>query len=186
MDFSYRELYRYQGGFMSIMSLVLKFFDIVLHLDKYLGIIIVQYGLWTYLLLFFMIFIETGIVFAPFLPGDSLLFAAGTLAGMGLLNIWILVILLAAASVLGDTCNYLIGKFVGSKILKMNFRLINKKHVAKTKHFFVKYGSETIIIARFIPIVRTFAPFLAGIGKMDYWKFLAYTPFYQKRIHYRV
>lgn len=159
---------------MGFIDLVTKFIDIVLHLDAYLGIIITQYGLWTYLLLFGVIFIETGLVFTPFLPGDSLLFAAGTMAGIGLFNIWLLVIILAIAAVLGDTVNYFVGKFVGSKILKKNYRLINKEHIAKTKKFFDKYGSETIILARFVPIVRTFAPFLAGIGKMNYWKFLSY------------
>lgn len=159
---------------MGFIDLVLKFMEIVLHLDTYLGVIITQYGVLTYGVLFLVIFVETGIVFTPFLPGDSLLFASGTMAGMGLLNIWILWPLLTLAAVLGDTCNYYIGRFVGNKILSKNYRLINKEHVARTKKFFKKYGTETIIIARFIPIIRTFAPFMAGIGKMDYWKFLSY------------
>ena len=136
---------------MGFTELMLKFIDIVLHLDAYLGVIIAQYGLWTYMLLFLVIFVETGMVFTPFLPGDSLLFAAGTMAGMGMFNIWLLVILLAIAAVLGDTVNYFIGKFIGSKILKKNYRLINKEHVAKTKKFFDKYGSETIYLQGSFP-----------------------------------
>ncbi len=168
---------------MDLMSWFLKFMDIVLHLDLYLGVIITQYGLWTYLFLFLVIFVETGLVFTPFLPGDSLLFTAGTMAGMGLFNIWVLIIILSIAAILGDTVNYFVGKFVGAKILRKNrtitifgkkLTLINTKHVDETKNFFNKYGSETIIIARLIPIVRTFAPFLAGIGNMNYWKFLVY------------
>jgi membrane-associated protein len=168
---------------MDLMSWFLKFMDIVLHLDLYLGVIITQYGLWTYLFLFLVVFVETGLVFTPFLPGDSLLFTAGTMAGMGLFNIWVLIIILSIAAILGDTVNYFVGKFVGAKILRKNrtitifgkkLTLINTKHVDETKNFFNKYGSETIIIARLIPIVRTFAPFLAGIGNMNYWKFLVY------------
>lgn len=158
---------------MSITDLILKFMEIVLHLDKYLGIIIAQYGLWTYLLLFGIIFAETGFIFTPFLPGDSLLFASGTMAGIGILNIWVLFIIFVLAATLGDTCNYWIGKYLGIKFFEKS-RWVNKKHLIRTKKFFKKYGSETIILARFMPIIRTFAPFLAGIGRMDYWKFLTY------------
>ncbi|MGV8087241.1 MAG: VTT domain-containing protein [Candidatus Woesearchaeota archaeon] len=158
---------------MSITSILLKFLEIVLHLDKYLGVIIAQYGLWTYLILFGIIFAETGFVFTPFLPGDSLLFASGTMAGMGLLNIWILFLIFVFAAILGDTCNYWIGEYLGLKFLKKS-RWINKRHVEKTEKFFNKYGPETIILARFMPIVRTFAPFLAGVARMNYWKFLMY------------
>ncbi len=159
---------------MGIADLISKGIDIILHLDTYLGLFVTQFGLWTYGILFLVIFLETGVVFTPFLPGDSLIFTAGTMAGAGLFNVWILFTLFVVAAILGDTCNYYIGKYIGTKILKKNYRLINKKHVKETQKFFKKYGSETIIIARFIPIVRTFAPFMSGIGKMDYWKFLLY------------
>jgi len=158
---------------MSITSLIGGFIQIILHLDVYLSAIIVQYGLWTYLLLFGIIFAETGFVFTPFLPGDSLIFAAGALAGVGLLNIWVLFAIFVLAATLGDTCNYWVGKYLGIKLFEKN-KWISRKHITKTKEFFSKYGSETIILARFIPIVRTFAPFLAGVGKMNYWKFLMY------------
>jgi membrane-associated protein len=144
-----------------------------MHLDMYLGAIISQYGLWTYLLLFLIIFAETGFVLTPFLPGDSLLFASGTLASSGVLNIWILFIIFVIAAILGDTCNYWVGKYLGLKFFN-NGKLLNNTYMEKTEKFFKKYGSETIIIARFIPIVRTFAPFLAGVGFMQYWKFLLY------------
>jgi membrane-associated protein len=159
---------------MGITDLALKFMDIVLHLDKYLGVIIAQYGVWTYLLLFLVLFFETGVVFTPFLPGDSLLFTAGTMAGMGLFKLWILYLVCFFAVVLGDNCNYWIGHFIGSKILHSKREIINKKYVAKTRKFFHKYGAFSLILGRFIPMVRTFTPFLAGVGRMKYLKFFIY------------
>jgi len=159
---------------MGIMDLALKFMDIVLHLDKYLGWIIAQYGTWAYLILFSVLFLETGLVFTPFLPGDSLLFTAGTMAGIGLFNLWILYILCFLAVVLGDNCNYWIGHFIGSKILHSKRQLINKEYLDKTRQFFHKYGASTLIIGRFMPMVRTFTPFLAGVGRMKYLKFVIY------------
>lgn len=148
--------------------------NIFLHLDENLAIIITNYGLWTYLLLFIIIFIETGMVIIPFLPGDSLLFAAGAFASLKALDISLLLIILTLAAILGDTINYWIGNLIGPRIFKENKRLFNKKYLYKTQDFYDKYGGKTIIIARFIPIIRTFAPFVAGIGKMKYKKFLVY------------
>jgi len=149
--------------------------DIFLHLDKHLQVIISEYGMWTYGLLFAIVFCETGFVVTPFLPGDSLLFAAGVFASMGSLNVWVLVGLLGFAAILGDTVNYWIGHMVGPRVFcGENVRFLNKKHLERTHQFFEKYGGETIIIARFVPIVRTFAPFVAGVGSMTYPRFLAY------------
>jgi len=151
---------------------MINLIDIFLNLDKNLALIIQQYGFLTYFILFAIIFLETGIVFTPFLPGDSLLFVAGTLAASGYFNVILLFALVAIASILGDTVNYFIGKYIGEKIAKS--RYINKKYLDKTHSFYEKYGGKTIIIARFIPIIRTFAPFVAGIGKMRYSHFLAF------------
>ncbi len=149
--------------------------DIVLHLDKYLSTIIENYGSLTYLLLFVIVFCETGLVVTPFLPGDSLLFAAGVFASMGKLNVAGIIVMLCAAAILGDTINYAVGRFLGPRIFRgENVRFLNKKHLDRTHEFFERYGSETIIIARFVPIVRTFAPFVAGMGSMSYPKFLTY------------
>ncbi len=146
-----------------------------MHLDKHLSIIIHQYGTFTYLILFLIIFCETGLVVTPFLPGDSLLFAAGTFAAIGALNVTWLIVLLAIAAVAGDTLNYWIGYLTGPKIFsKENIRFLNKKHLDRTHDFYEKYGAKTIIIARFVPIIRTFAPFVAGIGSMTYGKFILY------------
>jgi membrane-associated protein len=144
------------------------------HLDKHLDTVIGNYGAWTYPILFVIIFAETGFVFTPFLPGDSLLFASGALAARGLLNVGLVFVLLGGAAILGDTVNYWIGKYLGDYILKRHSRWIKKKHLDQTHAFFEKYGGKTIIIARFVPIVRTFAPFVAGLGAMTYSKFLAY------------
>lgn len=152
--------------------MIKEFIDIVLHIDKYLNIIISQYGFLTYFFLFFIIFLETGLVFTPFLPGDSLLFAAGTFASIGSLNIVLLIVILSLAAVIGDTVNYWIGNYLGEKLFSRN--LINKKYYDKTKDFYRKYGAKTIVLARFVPIIRTFAPFIAGVGKMDYLKFLSF------------
>jgi membrane-associated protein len=148
--------------------------DFVIHFDHYLPGIIETYGFWTYPILFAIIFCETGLVIMPYLPGDSLLFIAGTLAGAGYLNIEILIVSLVIAAVLGDTVNYWIGHTTGMKILEKNYSFVKKEHLEKTKDYFQKYGGFTIIIARFVPFIRTFAPFLAGVGKMDYRWFLTY------------
>ena len=157
------------------MEFMAKIIDFILHLDKHLTALIQTYGLWTYLILFAVIFCETGFVVTPFLPGDSLLFAAGTFAAAGSLNVLWLFLLLSAAAVLGDTVNYWIGHFIGPKVFhKEKTRFFKKEYLDRTHKFYEKYGPETIIIARFVPIVRTFAPFVAGIGRMSYWKFISY------------
>ena len=157
------------------MKWFFKLIDFILHLDKYINILIQDFGVWTYLILFLIIFCETGLVVTPFLPGDSLLFAAGAFAARGSLDLIWLFIVLSAAAVLGDTVNYWIGHFIGPKIFqKENVRFLKKEYLDRTLQFYEKYGGETIIIARFIPIIRTFAPFVAGIGKMTYWKFISY------------
>ena len=157
------------------MHWITKAIDFILHLDKYISILIQDFGLWTYFILFLIIFCETGLVVTPFLPGDSLLFAAGAFAARGELNIIWLFLLLSGAAVIGDTVNYWIGYSIGPKIFqKENVRFLKKEHLERTHNFYEKYGGETIIIARFIPIIRTFAPFVAGIGKMTYWRFISY------------
>jgi membrane-associated protein len=148
--------------------------DLVLHIDKYLPGIIGNYGFWTYLILFAVIFCETGFVILPYLPGDSMLFVAGTLAGAGYLNVEILVITLLAAAILGDTVNYWIGHTAGMKVLERKHSFVKTKHLDRTREYFNRYGGITIVIARFIPFIRTFAPFLAGVGKMRYRWFLTY------------
>jgi membrane-associated protein len=156
------------------MEFVLQLVNIFLHLDKFLGEVIAQYHTWTYMLLFIVIFIETGVVIMPFLPGDSLLFAAGTFAGMGSLNILILFILLAGAAILGDTVNYWIGHFIGPRAFSGEIRFLKKEYLDRTHAFFEKHGGKAIILARFVPIIRTFAPFVAGVGAMTYGKFITY------------
>lgn len=154
---------------------LLKFFiDFILHLDVHLGQIIADYGGVTYAILFLIIFIETGLVIMPFLPGDSLLFAAGAFAALGSLNITALILLLILAAILGDTTNYWIGHFFGEKLIANPKIPIKKEHLEKTQVFFEKHGGKTIILARFVPIVRTFAPFVAGIGKMHYSRFISF------------
>lgn len=143
----------------------------------HLGEIISSYGLLTYLILFLIIFVETGVVFAPFLPGDSLLFAAGAFSALGSLNPWLVFAVLSIAAVLGDTCNYWIGHFFGQKIIANPKIPLNQEHIDKTNLFFQKHGGKTIFLARFVPIIRTFAPFVAGIGKMEYKKFISYNLF---------
>jgi membrane-associated protein len=149
--------------------------DLFLHLDEYMAGIIQQYGTWTYAILFGVIFMETGFVVTPFLPGDSLLFAAGTFAGLGSLNVWLLIILLIIAAILGDTVNYWIGHYMGDRAY--NVKWIKKEYLDRTHAFFEKHGGKTIFLARFVPIVRTFAPFVAGMGRMSYGYFFSYNVF---------
>jgi membrane-associated protein len=157
------------------MDFIAKAIDFVLHLDKYLSGLIQTFGIWTYLVLFLVIFCETGLVVTPFLPGDSLIFAAGAFAASGSLKVGWLFLILAAAAVLGDTVNYWIGKKIGPKVFsKEKSRIFKKEYLERTHRFYEKYGVETIIIARFVPIVRTFAPFVAGIGRMSYGRFISY------------
>lgn len=152
--------------------------DFILHLDKYLSLLIQNFGIGTYLILFLIVFAETGLVVTPFLPGDSLLFAAGTFASIGALNVWWLFFLLSAAAITGDSLNYAIGKYMGPKVFRQkNARFLKKEYLDKTHNFYEKYGSKTIVLARFVPIVRTFAPFVAGIGRMSYLKFAFYNIF---------
>lgn len=156
------------------MDTVRLLIDFILHIDVHLGELISHYGLLTYVILWVIIFIETGLVFTPFLPGDSLLFAAGAFAALGSFNLWLLIGLLIVAAILGDTANYWIGHFFGEKLIANPRLPIKKEHIDKTKAFFDKHGGKTIILARFVPIVRTFAPFVAGIGKMHYRNFISY------------
>lgn len=157
----------------------MELIDFILHIDQYLEVFLQDYGVWVYAILFLIIFVETGLVVMPFLPGDSLLFATGMLAAQfpQSLNVWLVMILLFIAAVLGDTVNYSIGKQIGMRII--NFKILGKQpvtieHINKTHSFYEKYGSKTIVIARFVPIVRTLAPFVAGIGRMNYATFLTY------------
>jgi membrane-associated protein len=157
------------------MELIQEFVDILLHLDKHLSSVIGAYGAWTYLILFTIVFCETGLVVTPFLPGDSLLFAAGAFAGLGSLNPLWLAAILSVAAILGDTVNYWIGYAVGPEIFhKDTGRLLKKEHLYRTHQFYEKYGGKTIVLARFVPIIRTFAPFVAGVGRMTYGHFVAY------------
>lgn len=156
------------------MDLLRQFVDYFLHLDVHLGELLRTYGTWTYAILFLIIFTETGLVVMPLLPGDSLLFAAGTFAALGDLDPWLLTGLLIVAAVLGDGVNYHIGKAIGPRAFSGNVRFLKREYLEKTQAFYDKHGGKTIILARFIPIVRTFAPFVAGIGTMRYSRFLAY------------
>lgn len=159
------------------MDIISSLIDLILHLDKHLSVIIQNYGTWTYLILFAIIFMETGLVVTPFLPGDSLLFAAGTFASPALgsaLNIFILWMLLVAAAIIGDTVNYWIGHYIGPRAFSGEIRFLKKDYLDRTHEFYEKHGGKTIILARFVPIVRTFAPFVAGVGEMSYGRFLTY------------
>ncbi|MFT8315290.1 MAG: DedA family protein [Clostridium sp.] len=152
-----------------------KIINIMLHFDKYLDLIIQNYGAWTYALVFLIIFCETGLVVTPFLPGDSLIFATGALAARGSLDIIALFVIFLSAAIIGDTVNYHVGKRIGSKIFeKEDIKYINKQHLKKAESFYKKHGSMTIVLGRFIPIIRTFVPFVAGIGEMHYYKFIIY------------
>ncbi len=156
------------------MELLSYLIDLFIHLDDHLNTVIQTYGVWTNLLLFLIIFMETGLVVTPFLPGDSLIFAAGTFAGMGSLNIYLLITLLSLAAILGDTANYWIGHYIGPRAFSGEIRFLKKEYLDRTHQFYEKHGGKTIILARFIPIVRTFAPFVAGVGAMTYSRFILY------------
>jgi len=156
------------------VDLIRWLLDVFLHLDRHLGDVIAQYGTWTYLLLFVIVFCETGLVATPFLPGDSLLFAAGTFAAVGALDVGWLWTLLFAAAVAGDTVNYWIGAFVGPRAFTGQYRFLKKEYLDRTHRFYEKHGGKTIVLARFIPIIRTFAPFVAGIGAMNYSRFIVF------------
>lgn len=154
---------------MEIISTAIDFF---LHIDVHLNEIILQYGTLTYGILFFIIFAETGFVFTPFLPGDSLLFAAGTFAARGSFDVYLLAVLLIIAAIAGDNINYWIGRKLGVKLFERYNKLLKKEYLEKTQKFYVKHGGKTIILARFFPIIRTFSPFVAGLGKMEYSRFV--------------
>ncbi len=157
------------------MDIIISAFNAVLHLDKHLGALIVHFGSWSYVVLFLIIFAETGLVVTPFLPGDSLLFVVGTFTARGSFDLLGMFILLTGAAIIGDTLNYAVGKYFGHRIIQRGGgRFFKKEHVDETHRFFEKHGGKTIILARFVPIIRTFAPFVAGIGEMNYLKFITY------------
>ena len=156
------------------MELLQSAWDLFVHLDRHLGDVITQYGAWTHLILFTIVFCETGLVVTPFLPGDSLLFAAGAFAGLGYLGVVPVLISLSLAAILGDTVNYWIGAYVGPRAFSGKVRFLRKEHLDRTHRFFERYGGKTIVMARFVPIIRTFAPFVAGVGAMNYPRFLMY------------
>ncbi|MBK9336243.1 MAG: DedA family protein [Lewinellaceae bacterium] len=158
-----------------MLDLLTQFFDFIRHLDVHLENIMREYELMTYLLLALIIFCETGLVVTPFLPGDSLLFAAGAItAKTGILNVWLLIPLLFVAAILGDNTNYFFGRFLGDKVFTRDYWFLKRSYIERTQHFYEKYGGRTLVIARFVPIVRTFAPFVAGVGKMRYRRFIGY------------
>jgi membrane-associated protein len=156
------------------MDLLHRIVDLFLHLDQHLGQLISEYGTWTHLILFLVVFCETGLVVTPFLPGDSLLFAAGTFAALGALDLSLIVVLLIVAAIAGDTLNYWVGSYIGPRAFRGDIRFLRKEYLDRTHAFYEKHGGKTIILARFIPIIRTFAPFVAGVGAMSYAKFLTY------------
>jgi membrane-associated protein len=156
------------------MDFVRSVMDLFLHLDEHLNQIVTTYGVWTHLILFAIVFAETGLVITPFLPGDSLLFAAGALAALGSLDLWLLVVLLIGAAILGDTVNYWVGAWIGPRAFSGNVRFLRKDYLDRTHAFYEKHGGKTIILARFVPIIRTFAPFVAGVGAMSYPRFILY------------
>src|SRR3954463_5275628 len=160
------------------MDFIKTIFEFALHFDKYLEVFVQQYGFLTYAILFVIIFCETGLVVTPFLPGDSLIFAAGALSVSlntgGVLNPILLLVVLAVAAIAGDTVNYFIGSYIGPKVFERDSRFLKKEYFDRTNAFYAKYGGKTIVLARFVPIVRTFAPFVAGVGKMDYRRFITF------------
>ncbi len=153
---------------------ITELISFILHIDTYLNTIIQTYDTWTYAILSLIVFLETGLVATPFLPGDSLLFASGAFAALGALNIGILIAVLTIAAILGDTVNYAIGHYLGPKVFKTENIFLKREYLDRTNDFYKKYGKKTIVLARFVPIIRTFAPFIAGIGNMNYWEFLKY------------
>lgn len=162
-------------GSATVMDLLLFWVDFLLHIDRHLGEIIRNYGAISYVILFLIVFCETGLVVTPFLPGDSLLFAAGSFAAIGAFDVVWLLVIISAAAILGDTVNYWIGRAAGPRVFySENVRFLNRKHLERTHEFYERHGGKTIILARFIPIIRTFAPFVAGMGRMTYWHFIAY------------
>lgn len=156
------------------MEAITFLLDFILHIDVHLAQLVAQYGVWIYAILFLIIFCETGLVVTPFLPGDSLLFVAGALAAMGKMDVHMLVLLLAVAGILGNTLNYTVGRYLGAHLLQRFPRLIKAEYLAKTHAFYERHGGKTIIFTRFLPIIRTFAPFVAGIGSMGYRQFTVY------------
>jgi membrane-associated protein len=156
------------------MDFVRSVVDFFLHLDEHLNQIVTTYGVWTHLILFAIVFAETGLVVTPFLPGDSLLFAAGALAALGSLDLWLLVVLLIGAAILGDSVNYWVGAWIGPRAFSGNVRFLRTDYLERTRAFYEKHGGKTIILARFVPIIRTFAPFVAGVGAMSYPRFIVY------------
>ncbi len=159
------------------MEFIKQLFDFILHIDQYLSTWVSTYQMWTYLLLFAIIFCETGLVVTPFLPGDSLLFAAGTIAAMdgNPLNVFVLIIILLIAAFAGDNTNFFIGRLIGKTVYEKNYKLIKKEYLNKTHAFYEKHGGKTLVIARFMPIIRTFAPFVAGVGTMKYLRFISFS-----------
>jgi len=157
------------------MELLAQFIDILLHLDQHLTLLINQYGVWVYAILFTIIFCETGLVVTPFLPGDSLLFVVGALAATGALDVQMVILLLMAAAFLGDNTNYWIGRFIGPRVFTQESRWLNRRYLEKTEAFYEKHGGKTVLFARFLPIIRTFAPFVAGIGHMVYRRFVLFS-----------
>jgi membrane-associated protein len=156
------------------MDLLTTAIDMVLHVDRHLLEVATTYGPWIYVVLFLIVFLETGLVVTPFLPGDSLLFATGALAGAGVIDIFGVLTLLTAAAVIGDNTNYFIGRFVGPRVFTEHRRLLKHEHLLRTQRFYEKHGGKAVVIARFMPIIRTFAPFVAGVGRMRYMRFLAF------------
>lgn len=156
------------------MDLLRNLIDLFVHLDQHLSRVISEYGTWTHLILFLIVFCETGLVVTPFLPGDSLLFAAGTFAALGALDLWMTVLLLIGAAILGDTVNYWVGAYIGPRAFGGNVRYLRREYLDRTHAFYERHGGKTIILARFVPIIRTFAPFVAGVGAMTYPRFLTY------------
>ncbi|MEI7961720.1 MAG: VTT domain-containing protein [archaeon] len=156
-----------------MLYFMIDMIDLVLNIDLYVGLLIDSLGLWSYVALFAVIFCETGLVFLPFLPGDSLLFLVGAFAGTGSLNVLLLLLILSIAAVLGDSVNYAVGRYFGEKVF-LKKGLLKRKHLDKAKSFYTKYGAKAIVIARFVPVIRTIAPFVAGMAEMEYSKFLMY------------
>jgi membrane-associated protein len=160
------------------VELLLTVFDFALHLDRHLGALVRDYGPWIYVILFLIVFCETGLVVTPFLPGDSLLFVAGTLAALGGINVHLLVVLLAVAAISGNTCNYAVGRFLGPRLFKeRQSHWLNPEYLERTHVFYEKYGGIAVVISRFVPIIRTYVPFVAGLGAMSYAKFTVFNVF---------